>query len=178
MKGRKSKPNHLKLIDGNPGRRPINGDEPESRRVNTPPPPDHLSDDAKAIWVEVVRVVDEMKILKIADMVAIEMLVEAVADHRSACAQIKANKQKAIETLAAGGEEYFSLDGRSYRTKNKEGGFMWRPHPAVGLKSDADRRIRGWTAEFGMTPSARSHIVVGASGGKASDEEADSEYFA
>jgi hypothetical protein len=29
MRGRKPKPSHLKLLDGNPGRRRLNPDEPE-----------------------------------------------------------------------------------------------------------------------------------------------------
>ena len=31
-------------------------------------------------------------------------------------------------------------------------------HPAVAVMQDADRRIKAWVAEFGMTPSARSRV--------------------
>lgn len=84
-------------------------------------------------------ILDEMGVLTAADVFAVEVLCEALADHR-----------EAGETIAA--------EGRFYETTNATGGSMWRLHPAVALRSDADRRIRGWCAEFGLTPSARSRI--------------------
>ena len=179
MKGRRPKPSHLKLMEGNKGHRPINENEPQSKSVYRPSAPDHFDYETKAIWDEVVVVIDDMGILKVADLIAVEMLIEAIADHRAACAAIRANKRRAAEAIANGEETDLSVDGRSYRCKNQTGGFMWRPLPAIGQKSDADRRIKAWASEFGMTPSARSRIVVGYQGGgkEENPDEAD-EFFA
>ena len=49
MRGRKPKPTRLKLIEGNPGRRPIRGHEPQPP-ASQPTCPAHLSPTAKAEW--------------------------------------------------------------------------------------------------------------------------------
>ena len=49
IRGRKPKPTHLKLIEGNPGKRPIRIGP--GRPVTTmPEPPDHLTADARTEW--------------------------------------------------------------------------------------------------------------------------------
>lgn len=54
MRGRKPKPTHLKLPEGIPGRRPINGDEPKPPS-DLPTCPAHLSATAKAEWKRLAR---------------------------------------------------------------------------------------------------------------------------
>ena len=49
MKGRKPKPTAIKLQDGNPGKRPINPDEPKAI-PGMPECPAHLDDEATAEW--------------------------------------------------------------------------------------------------------------------------------
>jgi len=49
MPGRKPKPTALKIQDGNPGRRPLNTDEPKPIE-GLPDCPDHLDDEARAEW--------------------------------------------------------------------------------------------------------------------------------
>jgi len=156
-KGRKPTPSHLRLVQGNPGKRPINDAEPKSRRER-PSAPSHISDLAREVWGQAVLILDEMGILTRADTFAIEMLCEAMADHRSAGQTIKACAIQHREAVAIGNDTDFSADGRYYRTINQAGGVMWRSHPAVALRSDADRRIRAWCAEFGLSPSARTRI--------------------
>ena len=48
-RGRKPKPTAVKLMDGNPGKRRINGAEPKPPR-SLPDCPAHLSAEAKAEW--------------------------------------------------------------------------------------------------------------------------------
>ncbi len=49
MRGRKPKPTAMKMLEGNPGRRPINGAEPKPP-TSTPTCPAHLSPTAKTEW--------------------------------------------------------------------------------------------------------------------------------
>src|SRR4051812_32697332 len=49
MQGRKPTPAALKLIQGNPGKRPIR-QEPQPERGDLPEPPEFLAEDAKAEW--------------------------------------------------------------------------------------------------------------------------------
>ncbi len=47
--GRKPKPTNLKILHGNPGKRPLNLNEPKPMKV-VPTCPPHLMPDAKAEW--------------------------------------------------------------------------------------------------------------------------------
>jgi P27 family predicted phage terminase small subunit len=149
MKGRKPTPTHLKLVKGNPGRRPLNESEPTPRRER-PGAPAHISDKAREAWGYVSGLLDRIGVLTEVDAIALEMLCEAYADYIAACAALKAF-----------GSNY-------YQTVSNEGSVMHRAHPAVAVKQDADRRIKSWVAEFGMTPSARTRVKVDG------EQEADS----
>jgi phage terminase small subunit len=54
VRGRKPKPNRLKLMTGNPGKRPINAREPKPG-VAVPTCPAHLNPSAKAEWKRLAR---------------------------------------------------------------------------------------------------------------------------
>ena len=81
-----------------------------------------------------------MGVLTEADALALEVMCEAYADFLAARRE-----------LGAFGSNY-------YETTNQSGSKMYRAHPAVAVMQDADRRIKAWIAEFGMTPSARSRV--------------------
>jgi P27 family predicted phage terminase small subunit len=138
-KGRKPKPSHLKLVAGNPGKRRINKSEPMPQR-GRPSPPSHVSDKARETWGYVVAALDQTGVLAKPDALALELLCEAYADYLDARAALKDR-----------GSNY-------YETVNQTGGVMYRAHPAVAVMQDADRRIKAWLGEFGMTPSARSRV--------------------
>lgn len=141
MKGRKPQPSHLRLVKGNPGKRPMNAAEPVAVRER-PSPPAHVSDKAREVWGYVSALLDDMGVLARPDAMALEMLCEAYADQLAARA-----------TLKEFGSSY-------YETRNEAGSIMHRAHPAVAVIADTDRRIKAWLAEFGMTPSSRSRINV------------------
>ncbi len=62
MRGRKPKPTALKLIEGNPGKRPINGREPKPPS-GVPTCPSHLSASAKAEWKRLARTLNDIGLL-------------------------------------------------------------------------------------------------------------------
>ena len=141
MKGRRPKPTQLKKLLGNPGRRPFNKSEPQPDH-DIPAAPPHLSEKAKGTWTYVAPILDGMGVLTIADGIALEMLCEAYSDYL-----------QARDELEAFGSNF-------YKTVNSQGGEMHRAHPAVAVMQDADRRIRAWLSEFGITPSARSRVKI------------------
>lgn len=149
MKGRKPTPTYLKLVKGNPGRRPLNEAEPKPRRER-PGAPAHISDKAREAWGYVSGLLDRIGVLTEVDAIALEMLCEAYAEVLEARAALK------------------TFGSNYYTTVGKDGGLMYRAHPAVAVLQDADRRIKSWAAEFGMTPSARTRVKVDG------EQEADS----
>lgn len=155
MRGRKPTPTHLKLVKGNPGKRPANPKEPKPAR-SRPSAPAHMSDKARETWGYVSGLLDRMGVLADVDAVALEMLCEAYADHLAARQALKDFGSDYYTTLTPAGEQ------------------MHRAHPAVAQKNDADRRIRGWLSEFGMTPSARSRVDAD---GKEAENDPAAAYF-
>ncbi len=154
MSGRKPKPAALKKVLGNPGKRrsspATEPPKPAGIVKASPAPPDHLSDRARSAWRLVGPMLVRNGVLADGDEVALEMLCEAYADYLDARVE-----------LEAFGSNY-------YETKNQAGGVMHRAHPAVAVMRDADRRIRAWLSEFGLTPSARSRVH-----GEVGDENED-----
>lgn len=139
MRGRKRQPTALKLVRGNPGKRPLNPREPKPRRV-IPSPPAHMSQEELVHWGRFSATLDRMGVLTEADGTALEQLCILY--------------QEMIEL-----REIVRKEGRYYTTTNKAGDEMIRPHPAVAQRADADRRFHGYLGDFGLTPAARARVV-------------------
>ena len=70
MRGRKPKPTTLKLLAGNPGHRPLNGQE-AVEPAELPDCPEHLDKDAQAEWQRISPILSEMNLLSSADRAAL-----------------------------------------------------------------------------------------------------------
>ncbi len=138
MAGRRPKPTHLKLVAGNPGKRKLNKREPKPPR-EIPSPPAHLSDRAKVAWGEFSARLDAMGVLTGADAAALERAAEAYADL----------------VMAA---ELLRDEGWVLESETTSGAPKKVPHPMVAIYQDADRRLRAWLVEFGLTPSSRTKV--------------------
>lgn len=68
--GRKPLPTQLKLINGNPGRRPLNENEPKPR-VTLLRPPAELNDDGRIEWRRIARDLYALGILTTVDRAAL-----------------------------------------------------------------------------------------------------------
>lgn len=153
MASPRPKPTHLKVVAGNPGKRPLNQAEPKPRRER-PSPPAHLSARAREAWGYVSALLDRMGVLTEADAVALEQLCEVYAEVIDLRADIAAN-------------------GRFQTVTTKAGGEMERLRPAYAALMDADRRLKGWLIEFGKTPSARSKVKTDGEGAEQADPAAE-----
>ena len=76
MRGRKPKPTHLKLLDGNPGRRPLNFAEPQPER-KIPTCPAHLCPTAKAEWKRLSQQLFMLGIITLLDRAALAAYCQA-----------------------------------------------------------------------------------------------------
>ncbi len=131
------KPRKLKLLEGNPGKRPIYTEEPMPR-LGAPDKPDDLSLIASAEWDRVVPELDRLGLVSPVDAAALVVYCEAVAIHAAAVAKI--TESGVLIEGARGGE----------RVK----------HPAVQIARDAASTIRTYGAEFGLTPAARARMSL------------------
>lgn len=143
MAGRKPTPTHIKLVKGNPGRRPMNTREPRPKK-GAPRMPAHLSARAKAAWKSIGPELERMGVLTLADGKALELLCDAYAEYRAA-------------------RDTVERDGLTYESVSEHGS-MWRARPEVAIASDAWRRIASMLREFGLTPSSRTKVAAAAEG--------------
>lgn len=139
MAGRRPNPSHLQVVTGNPGKRPPNADEPKPQATR-PARPVGMSKAAANAWPKFCDLLEGMGVLTIADGVALERLVETYAEIRAL--QRKIEKQ-----------------GRTYETHG-ESGTLIKANPAVAMLADADRRLKAYLVEFGLTPAARTKVKV------------------
>lgn len=141
MSGPPPKPTHIKLVEGNPGRRPLNDKEPKPPR-GIPKCPPHLSERARGLWKKIGPHLDKMGVLTIADGTALELMCEAYAEY-----------WECREVIIAG--------GATFTSETLAGGLMERARPQVAMQADAWRRVLSMLAQFGLTPASRSKVKTG-----------------
>jgi P27 family predicted phage terminase small subunit len=136
MAGRRPKPTHLKLLQGNPGKRPINRQEPKPE-MEMPGVPEHLSEAAKAEWTRMGEQLHRLGLLTSIDRSAF-----------AAYCVIYARWVDAEEALKKSGPVVRSPSGYP----------MLSPYYTVANQSLS--QMRTYLTEFGMTPSSRSRTSV------------------
>lgn len=78
MRGRRPKPTALKVLEGNPGKRPLNRREPQPLR-SIPTCPAHLSPTAKGEWKRLAGQLHRLGILSQLDRAALAAYCQATA---------------------------------------------------------------------------------------------------
>lgn len=144
--GRKKKPTSLKLIEGNPGKRPLPENEPRPAVIYKPRAPANMSKTEQAKWRQMVRRLSTMRVLTEPDLDALEIYVRNwVAMH---------------EALA-------DISKRGKMLQTPTGGVMW--NPSWTQYKHSEKVCRSIQAEFGMTPASRPNVQADAgSDGKSS----------
>lgn len=136
MAGRKPKPTHLKLIEGNPGKRPINNKEPKPK-VCIPDCPDWVNDEGKKEWKRIAPRLLKLNLLTEIDYAALAGYCDCYGELKGLRAEIK-------------------LYG--YTTTTDKGNVVQRPE--VGIYNQKLEKMLKFLTEFGMTPSSRARIKV------------------
>ena len=126
----------MRIREGMRGHRPLNDREPQPKQ--TPPKcPSHLSAAAKKEWKRLAALLMRMRVLTEADGDALEQLVTAIVAKREAD---KAIEEKGLYTVGSVGNEVLN--------------------PACRERDSADSKIRWWSTQFGLTPSARTRVAA------------------
>ena len=151
--GPKPKPTNLKILEGNPGKRSFNLNEPKPISI-APECPDWLLDEAKKEWKRLAPELERLGLLTILDMAAFAGYCQSYAKFKAA-------------------EEFVKKHGTTYRIpkKNKAGKVIsvyMAPYPEVAIARHSLKQIRMFAQEFGLTPSSRGRIYL--PGGSLDDE--------
>jgi len=139
--GRKPKPTHLKLLAGNPGKRPLNETEPQPDPIDeTTEPPAWMSGEGRAVWLsEFPKLVRNGMITEI-DLGAFAKYCQAFGRYLTA------------ESMVAKQGEVLIAPGSGFPIQN----------PYLAVSNKAAEQMHKAETEFGMTPSSRSRVSPGA----------------
>lgn len=135
-RGPKPEPTALKVLKGNPGKRPLNDSEPQP--VGDAQCPDWISEDSRKYWEYIVSVLSSVPgLLTIADSASLALMADTLALYRRAQMEVEGGS---ITCMSEKGSEY--------------------QHPAVGIRNKAAAELKQWFAKFGMTPSDRAGLSI------------------
>jgi len=136
MRGRKPKPTALKLLDGNPGKRQINGAEPKPP-ASLPSCPPHLSPVAKAEWKRIARSLNQVGLLTQVDRTTMAGYCQCYGRWVEA-------EEKLAETPAI------------LRTP---AGYI-QQSPWLSISNKQLELMVKYMAELGLTPASRSRLAI------------------
>ena len=137
MQGRKPVPTKLKLLKGNPSKRPITHNEPQSECVRADlPPPEHLGKLAAECWIHMVKMLSEAQVITELDLHGLELYCAAYQNWRD-------GQQKVIELGSI--------------VKSPKSGYPVQS-PYFAIANKAHEQMVKISAEFGLTPSSRSRV--------------------
>jgi P27 family predicted phage terminase small subunit len=131
------KPTALKLIEGNPGKRPVPKGEPRPLEV-APELPTWLPGRARDAWIELAPELERLGLLTAIDGPAFA----------AACITWGMAREAAEEIRIDGVTDFDEHNGRL------------RKHPATQVLRDNLAAYRQWCAEFGLTPAARARLAT------------------
>ena len=135
--GRKPKPTRLKIIEGNPGRRPLNTKEPRPR-LGRPTCPAWLLPEAKREWRRVVPELEALGMLTAIDRASLSAYCQSWG--------------RMVEA-----EEQVNRYGSILKSKNSD---YVQVSPYETLRRHNAQAVRAFATEFGLTPSSRSRLSL------------------
>ena len=137
VRGRKPKPTAIKELEGNPGKRPLNKNEPKPDK-KAPRCPAWLEEEAKKEWKRTGTMLEQLGLLTEMDMAAFAGYCQAYARWKEA-------------------EEFITQHGTMIRTPN---GYLQQV-PQVSIAQTNLKIMLKFCEQFGLTPSARSRMTTG-----------------
>lgn len=137
MAGRKPKPTHLKIIAGNPGKKPLNKNEPKPEVDIHLKPPTRLKNKARLEWTRIAPVLSAAGLLTKADRNALALYCDQYAIYVDAMEKV--NKVGSVIK----GPNGIPVQSPFFRVANK-----------------ATTNMAKMLVEFGMTPSSRSRVQI------------------
>ncbi len=139
-RGRPPKPTAIKVLEGNPGKRPLNKNEPKPKKI-APKCPSWLEPDAKKEWKRLSKELETMGLLTQVDMAVFAGYCQAYARWKEA-------------------EEFISKHGSILKTNS---GYI-QQIPQVSIAQQNLKQMRSLCSELGLSPSARSRLNISSTG--------------
>ena len=145
-RGRKPTPTALKVLECNPGKRPLNTAEPKPLQ-KAPSCPKWLEPEAKKEWRRLAKQMEQLGILTEVDMAAFAGYCQAYARWKEA-------------------EEFITQHGTIVRTPSG----YWQQVPQVSIAQTYLKVMNRFAEQFGLTPASRSRIIADAASAGPQDD--------
>lgn len=140
MPGPPPKPTMLKILQGNPGRKPLNAREPMPDRISAPEPPEYLLPVAKERWRELAPQLCRLQLLTGLDTDLLELYCDAYAKKEAA-------------------DDFLKEHGMTYPKAGKKVRY-YRQYPQVNISERCVALMLACGDRLGLNPSARSRIQI------------------
>ena len=154
-RGPKPKPTALRILEGNPGRRPLNTNEPQPPG-GMPDPPEHIQGRALDMW-------------------------HTLAPQLAACGMVTAVDAHALELLVDCYAKYCEMTAEASRTgpvlMDPDNPLKFKISPYWSQAQVLAQRLYVLLREFGMTPSARSTMHVSGPATEPAAPDPAAQYF-
>ena len=135
-RGPPPKSSYLKALEGNPGKRPLKGNNAKPRSV-APDCPDWLNAEAKAEWKRLAPELERLGLLTVLDRAAFSCYCQSFG-----------HWVQAQRVLREHGMMYVTASGRV------------RERPEVAIAESSLKLMRAFAVEFGLTPNSRSRFSL------------------
>lgn len=139
--GRKPVPTSLKILRGNPGKRPLPENEPNPTAA-LPDPPEHLDETQRGYWFRFGEILLAAGVMTRLDAVCLEMLCNTYVGYCDAAAKEAQGGPVWVKAAAPGEIPKFAYS------------------PFWVVKNKAWAQLMQVLTEFGMSPSSRSKVTV------------------
>lgn len=141
LRGPPPKPTAIRVLEGNPSRRPLPTNEPKPTRLTRIDPPDDLPEEGKKVFSALSQELINCGVMTAVDVEAFLRYVKLLLEYRKADSEI-------------GGKFVFPV-------KDSKGQFSYFiPNPWVAVRDRALDRLLRLEREFGMTPASRVRMVA------------------
>lgn len=141
MRGRPAKPNEIKVLEGNPGKRRIKN-SPRPSRVLGLKCPKFLGKYGKQEWNRITPELARLGMLTKIDQAALEMYCRTYQKWREA-------------------EDFLIEKGTIYTIKDADGRIKFiQQVPQVSIAMQSQEYCRKMLGEFGLTPASRARLEI------------------
>ena len=145
-RGRKPIPTEIKILEGNPGKRPLNTHEPKPLK-KAPPCPKWLEAEAKKEWRRLAKALEAMGVLTEADMAAFAGYCQSYARWKEAEGRIT-DRGLVIRTPSGYPQQV----------------------PYISIAQQYLKLMQQFAEQLGLTPAARSRIIANNGENAAADD--------
>ena len=142
MRGPAPKPSSIRMLEGNAAKRPMPSNEP-SPLAGEPDMPLHLDREARREWKRLVPILLSMRVLTVADGVALANLCQAYS-------MLVRAHQAMQQAAKAGGSGLLMKTPSGYVQQS----------PLIGIINSQVEIINRISREFGLTPASRTRVAT------------------